>query len=101
MVITPAFLLAFMIVLATLLFLLVLSLSLSLSRSLSLSLSPHFSACMCTCAFPYEAKKCLFLVSAPVQLGFLVGPGKLALGLSQKLLPVYGICSSSWDTFFS
>ena len=31
---------------------------------------------------------------ADVQLGYLVGP-KLEGGLSQKLLPVHGICSSS------
>jgi hypothetical protein len=31
-----------------------------------------------------------------VQLGLRVGPEQLEQGLSQKLLPVCGICSSSW-----
>jgi hypothetical protein len=33
---------------------------------------------------------------ADVQLGLHVGPEQLEQGLSQKLLPVCGICSSSW-----
>ena len=33
---------------------------------------------------------------ANVQLGFHVGPEQLEQGLSQKLLPVCGICSSRW-----
>jgi hypothetical protein len=32
---------------------------------------------------------------ADIQLGLHVGPEQLELGLSQKLLPVYGICSYS------
>jgi hypothetical protein len=31
-----------------------------------------------------------------VQLGLHVCPEQQELGLSQKLLPAYGICSSSW-----
>ena len=31
-----------------------------------------------------------------VQLGLHVGPKQLEQGLSQKLLPVHVICSSSW-----
>ena len=31
-----------------------------------------------------------------VQLGLHVGPEQLEQGLSQKLLPVCGICSTSW-----
>jgi hypothetical protein len=34
---------------------------------------------------------------ADVQLGLHVGSKQLEQGLSQKLLPVYGICSSIWD----
>jgi hypothetical protein len=34
---------------------------------------------------------------AGVQLDLHVGPEQLEQGLSQKLLPVCGICSSSWD----
>ena len=33
-----------------------------------------------------------------VQLGLHVDPEQLERGLSQKLLPVYGICCSSWAT---
>ena len=33
---------------------------------------------------------------ADVQLGLHVGPKQLERGLPPKLLPVYGICSSSW-----
>jgi hypothetical protein len=32
-----------------------------------------------------------------VQLDFHVGPEQLEQGLSKKLLPVLGSCSSSWD----
>jgi hypothetical protein len=33
---------------------------------------------------------------ADVQLSLHLGPKKLEWGLSQKLLPVHGMCSSSW-----
>ena len=36
---------------------------------------------------------------ADAQLGLHVGPEQLEWGLSQKLLPVCGICSSSWAAF--
>lgn len=33
---------------------------------------------------------------ADVQLGFQVGLEQMEWGLSQKLLPAYGICSTTW-----
>jgi hypothetical protein len=33
---------------------------------------------------------------ADVQLGFHVGPKQLEWGLTQKLLPICGICSTTW-----
>jgi hypothetical protein len=36
-----------------------------------------------------------------VQVDLCVGPEQLEWGLSEKLLPVRGICSSSWVVFLS
>jgi hypothetical protein len=38
-----------------------------------------------------------YVVNVP--LGLLVSPGQLEQGLSQKLLPVYRLCSTSWAAF--